>query len=244
MSKTCWTPGTFTSQEDEKDFWKVFKTSKIIMKMHLFVEILEIRKVWNVNQNLRIGVINGQISPTQYVATGFIVKFRAWRRLVFNRHWSVQDDAKTYLILSSLKDKEERKMTVVLVFVVRWRRWHFMFPRFIYHHFWDYEIEFYMFSYSLFFTQFSIPIFGPEWSYVNVKNKKTESSLCHTQGGCYSDVRAWGGNRHAQRPWTSGRSLSCTIRATVNTKEKWCKQQPSFSQCVVDLEPPRDEEDH
>ena len=212
--------------------------------MHLFVEILVILKVWNVNQNLRIGVINGQINPTQYATTGFIVKFRAWRRLVFNTHWSVQDDAKIHLILSSLKDKEERKMTVVLVFVVRWRRWYFMFPRFMYHHFWEYEIEFYMFSYSLFFTSIFKSKFWTRMDLCERKEQKTESSLCHTQGGCYSDVRAWGGNRHAQRPWTSGRSLSCTIRATVNTKEKWCKQQPSFSQCVVDLEPPRDEEDH
>ena len=157
---------------------------------------------------------------------------------------SVQDDAKIHLILSSLKDKEERKMTVVLVFVVRWRRWYFMFPRFIYHHFWEYEIEFYMFSYSLFFTSIFKSNFWTRMDLCECKEQKTESSLCHTQGGCYSDVRAWGGNRHAQRPWTSGRSLSCTIRATVNTKEKWCKQQPSFSQCVVDLEPPRDEEDH
>ena len=151
--------------------------------MHFFVEIL---KVWNGNQNLRIGVINGQINPTQYATTGFIVKFRAWRRLVFNTHWSVctvEDDAKIHLILSSLKDKEERKMTVVLVFVVRWRRWYFMFPRFIYHHFWEYEIEFYMFSYSLFFTSIFKSNFWTRMDLCECKEQKTESSLCHTQGG-------------------------------------------------------------
>ena len=59
-------------------------------------------KVWNVNQILRIGVINGQVATC--IATGFIVKCRALGRLVFNTHWSGCQNQDYFI----LKDKEER----------------------------------------------------------------------------------------------------------------------------------------